>query len=85
MIAKVIYCLCSVTSLFCFVALLRGYRRYRTRILLVTSAGFLAFALANGILVVDLIFLPDLSLLLLRNVVTLLGILLLIWGSISST
>jgi hypothetical protein len=83
MIAKAIYILCAVTSLFCFVVLFRGYRRVRTRMLAWSSASFLAFAVSNLLLVVDLILLPDVDLLLLRNLVTLIGVLLLLCGLIS--
>jgi len=84
MIAKAIYVLCAITSLFCFVLLLRGYVRMRTRVLAWSSAGFLAFAIANILLVVDLIFLPQIDLLLVRNVATLAGVVLLLCGLISS-
>ncbi len=82
MIAKSIYVLCAMTSLLCFVLLFRGYLRWRTRILLSSSAAFLAFGIANILLVIDLIVLPDVDLLLLRNIATLAGVALLLWGLI---
>lgn len=85
MIAKVIYVLCALTSLFCFAMLFRGYLRHRTGILLSSSVAFLAFAAANVLLVVDLLLLPDVDLLILRNAVTLLGVVLLVWGLIANT
>ncbi len=85
MIAKSIYILCAITSLFCFVLLIRGYWRMRTRILLWSSAAFLAFTLSNFILVIDLVVLPQVDLLALRNAVTLIGVLLLLFGLIGSS
>lgn len=83
MIAKAIYILCACTSLFCFVLLLRGYLRMRTRILAWSCAGFLAFAVSNVLLVVDLLVLPAFDLLLFRNAATLAGVVLLLCGLIS--
>jgi len=84
MIAKAIYILCAVTSLFCFVLLFRGYLRMRTRILAWSSAAFLALAVSNVLLVLDLLILPHVDLLIIRNVVTFAGVLLLLCGLISS-
>lgn len=77
MIAHGIYTLCGLASLFCFGVLLRGYMRHRTRILLSSSAAFLAFAIANVLLVIDLVFLPKVDLSVLRNGLTLAGVVLL--------
>lgn len=85
MIAKSIYALCAVTSLFCFVLLLRGYWRMRTRILLWSSAAFFALTLSNFLLVVDLVFLPEIDLSFLRNAVTLIGVVLLLFGLIGTS
>lgn len=85
MIAKAIYILCAITSLFCFVLLLRGYLRMKTRILLWSSAAFLALTLSNLLLVADLVFLPEIDLLVVRNTCTLLGVLLLLCGLITSS
>lgn len=83
MIAESIYILCAITSLFCFVLLLRGYLRVRTRILFFGAVSFLLFTIANAVLVADLIFLPQFNLLPMRNLLTLLAVVLLAWGLIS--
>jgi uncharacterized membrane protein required for colicin V production len=80
MTAEAIYLLCAATSCFCFVLLLRGYLRNRTSLLLWSSAAFLAFTLANVLLVIDLILLPDVDLTLYRNGITLIGLVLLLCG-----
>ncbi len=82
MAAEVIYLLCAATSLFCFLLLFRGYWRTRTRLLLWSSTGFLAFTIANVLLVADLMFFPSVDLLLWRNLATLIGLILLLAGLI---
>lgn len=82
---KAIYVLCAITSLFCFLLLFRGYLRSRTQVLLLSSASFFVFAFANALLVVDIVLLPNVDLLLLRNSVTLIGVALLLWGLITNS
>ena len=82
MTAEAIYVLCAATGLFCFGLLLRGFMRTGNRLLLWSSAGFLAFTIANVLLVLDLVFFKNLDLLLYRNVATLLGLVLLLCGLI---
>lgn len=82
MTAEAIYVLCAATCLFCFGLLLRGFMRTGNRLLLWSSAGFLAFTIANVLLVLDLVFFKNLDLLLYRNVATLLGLVLLLCGLI---
>ncbi len=83
MIAKCIYVLCAVTSLFCFGLLLRGYLRMRTRILFLGTVAFLLFTAANTLLIADFVWLPNVNLLPLRNVATLFAVVLLLWGLMS--
>ena len=47
MIANTVYILCTLMSIACAVLLLRGYRRSRTRVLLIASLAFGAFAINN--------------------------------------
>ena len=82
MTVETIYVLCAVTSLFCFGLLFRGYLRMRTPILLWSSAAFLLLTISNFLLVLDLMILPNVNLLLFRNLVTLIGVVLLICGLI---
>jgi Family of unknown function (DUF5985) len=83
--AEVVYFLCGVTSFCCAFMLLRGYRRTRSRLLFWSCACFLCFALTNILLFVDLVLVPDVDLLLLRNSITLLGLLMLLYGMIWDT
>jgi hypothetical protein len=80
--AEIVYVLCALTSIACTVLLFRGYRRTRAALLFWSSAGFLAFALANILLFVDLVVFPQYNLLLCRQIVTLAGVILLLYGLI---
>lgn len=57
--AESIYILCCVLSLACAVMLFRGYRRQPSVLLLWSGVCFGLLAMNNGILVVDLVVLPD--------------------------
>jgi len=57
-----VYVLCFVTSLACLVLLLRAYFRTRNRMLLWSSVSFVFLALNNLLLVLDLVFLPNVDL-----------------------
>lgn len=56
--APAVYVLCAVTSILCAALLLRAWARGRTRLLLWTSLCFVALALNNLLLVVDMVLLP---------------------------
>jgi hydrogenase/urease accessory protein HupE len=79
---QAIYLLCALTSIVCAGFLLRGYRRSRTRLLLWSAAGFVCFALANTVLFVDLVMIPQMDLSVWRNSLTLIGLVLLLRGLI---
>jgi hydrogenase/urease accessory protein HupE len=64
--AEAVYLLCSLTSLWCAIALLRAYVRRRTRVLLWSSLCFIGLAMNNAILFVDLVVLPSVDLSLVR-------------------
>lgn len=80
--AGLIYILCAVTSLACAILLLRTYARSRVRFLLWSGLCFVGFALNNALLFVDLRLLPSVDLFIVRNVPTLIGISLLLYGLI---
>ena len=82
MIAHIVYVLCALTSLACMVLLLRHYFRTRLALLFWSGLGFLLFALANIILVVDLVIIPDRDFSVWRNLMTLSGVVLLLYGLI---
>ena len=81
-VADVVYILCAVTSLVCAILLGRGYRRSRTRLLLWSCLCFTGLFLNNVLLIVDTSILPDVDLLVLRQVPALLGVALLLYGLI---
>ncbi len=63
--AQAVYVMCAVTSFLCAALLLRSWARSRTRLLLWTSLCFVALAINNILLVIDMVLLPtsiDLSL-----------------------
>jgi hypothetical protein len=82
MIGSVVYFLCALTCWLCAGLLLRAYARQQARLLFWSGAGFCAFGVANSMLFVDLVLVPSIDLSLARNLVTLVGILLLLWGLI---
>jgi hypothetical protein len=83
MIASAVYLLCMLTSLFCAALLIRTYHRTKTRLLFWSSGFFVVLAIVNILLFVDLVVIPqgaDLSLI--RTIITLVGVLMLIYGLI---
>jgi hypothetical protein len=80
-----VYLLCAITALACSALLLRGWWRRRVRLLMWCSLFFLALALENGILFVDLILAPDIDLAVMRNSVALVGVMALLVGLVWDT
>lgn len=78
--ATAVYVLCALTSFACAVLLLRGYAHRRARLLLWSGLGFVGFAAGNAMLVADLLIFPERDLLVWRNLPTLAGVLVLIYG-----
>jgi hypothetical protein len=80
-----VYALCALTSLMCFVLLMRQYRRTRSGLLLSSAFGFLCFTIANVLLFVDLIvFAEKVDLRIWRNSVNLVGVIILLLGVLSA-
>ena len=77
-----VYILCAMTALACAVLLLRGYRHSGTQLLLWCGIFFLAMALENVILFIDLIMVPHIDLSSYRRAVPLIGVILLLYGLI---
>lgn len=80
--AEIVYALSGITSLACAVLLLRSYARNQTRLLLWSSLCFFGLALNNFLLFIDLVIVPELDLLIWRNMAALLGLALLLYGLI---
>jgi hypothetical protein len=62
--------------------LLRAFKRTRIALLFWSGIAFLAFAATNVLLFVDLVLVPQFDLLLARTVITLVGVVLLLYGLI---
>jgi hypothetical protein len=80
--AAFVYILCALTSVLCAALLLRASHRSPSRLLFWSGYSFICLAAANILLFVDLVMVPNHDLLILRNVITLLGIVMLLYGLI---
>jgi hypothetical protein len=81
--AEAVYILCALTSVACAVLLLRGYRRSGMRLLLWSGLCFVALAISNVVLFVDLVIIPkDIDLSLIRSSLGLVGVATLLYGLI---
>lgn len=78
----VAYILCALVSLLCAVLLLRGFFRGRHRLLLWAGLCFSGMTLANALVFLDLVLLPERDLYPLRLAVTAASVLLLLLGLI---
>ncbi len=85
--APIVYLLCGLMSVLCFLLLLRGYWQTRTLLLLRSSICFACFAVNNVLLYVDVVLTAgvDLSLMgvslpLWRTAISLGGVLVLLYG-----
>lgn len=78
----IIYLLCAITSLGAAVLLWRGYRRSRQHLLYWSALCFAILAVANGLLILDLVLLPDVYLLPWRSGVSQIALLVLLYGLI---
>jgi hypothetical protein len=83
MTAILVYLLCAVTCGACTLLLLRGYWVRRSRLLYWCALAFCAFGVGNILLCVDLLLVPQMDLMFVRNLVTLLGVVLMLRGLIS--
>lgn len=78
----IIYLLCALTCLGSAVLLWRGYRRSQQRLLYWSALCFAIMAVSNGLLILDLVLLPQINFLPYRSVVTQIALLVLIYGLI---
>jgi hypothetical protein len=77
-----VYSLCFATSALCAYLLGRGFLKSRSRLLLWSSACFALLALANGIVILDIVIFPEIDFRPVRLWMTLLGICVLLIGFI---
>jgi hypothetical protein len=86
MLQPAVYLLCFATSLVCLILLVRSYLRTRTRLLLWSSLCFVFLALNNLLLFVDVVVFPvEVDLLPYRQLTSLIGISVLLYGFIWET
>ncbi len=82
----ILYALCGLTSLGCTVLLYNRYRKSKVQLLFWSSAGFMLITLTNILLFIDRIVLPtSVDLLFVRTVVTLAGVMVMIYGLVSES
>ena len=81
-IVTIVYFLCFAASAGCAWLLVRSYFRTRTALLLWTAACFVLLGLNNFLVVIDLVFLPDLDLRFARLAVTVAALATLLYGFI---
>jgi hypothetical protein len=80
--AAVIYSLCALTSILCWLLLWRSWRQSRARLLFWSALCFAALSVNNVLLVVDNLVLRNIDLGLPRLVAALVAVLLLLYGLI---
>ena len=78
--AAIVYLLCFATSTACAWLLLTGWRRTRARLLLWSALCFVFLAANNLLVVLDLIFLPNVDLRLERLLLALIALVVLLFG-----
>lgn len=83
--AGIVYVLCALASTSCAFLLTKGYLKNKTKLLLWSSLCFLGFAINNILLVIDLIFIDNADLSLLRIIPSVFGIIILLYGLIWET
>jgi len=84
MIPGIVYTLCAVTALLCAVLLLRAYLRVRSKVLLWSALCFVGLMLSNAVLVLDKLVYTEIDLHPVRLYVTLISLLLLLFGLLYS-
>jgi hypothetical protein len=78
-----VYILCAVTSIGCTALLIGRYRRSRVKLLFWSALAFFFFTITNILLFVDLAILPKtVDLMILRNLSTLAGVIVLLYALI---
>ena len=72
--AEAVYALCAATSALCAVLLVRAYRRNRIRLLFWSAFCFVALAVNNVMVFIDLIVVPQTDLSVVRSLAALVGL-----------
>jgi len=86
MTAALIYSLCAATSLVCAMLLFGAYRRTRYRLLLWSALCFAGLTVSNAVLIIDKVLTPpSVDLTLWRYGITLISLLVFLYGLIWDT
>jgi hypothetical protein len=80
MLARIIYLSCGITSMLCFVLLMRSYLRSRGSLLFYTSIFFAFMTVSNVLLFIDSLVKPPLAMI--RTVTSLIAVCILLYGLI---
>ena len=80
--AGIVYALCAVTALWCFLLLVRSYQKNRAKLLFWSALCFAMLTIDNLLLYVDLVVVPHIDLALWRGFSALLGVGFLLFGLI---
>jgi hypothetical protein len=82
MIATTVYVLCAATAMGCAILLSRAYVRSGFKLLFWSAVSFIGLSISNILLVIDLVFVPQIDLVLYRNVCTLVSLIVLVYSLI---
>lgn len=82
---KIVYAMCAITCATCTFLLLRGYMRSKMNLLLWSTLCFTCLTLTNIFVYIDLILIEEINFLTVRNILTFLGLSILIYGMIEET
>jgi hypothetical protein len=80
MVATIVYAMCALTCLLCAVLLFRGYASSRSKLLFWSGLCFTGLLLSNIVLVLDKLVYTEIDLLPMRLWITLIALLLLLYG-----
>lgn len=83
--AAAVYLLCSLSCLTCAVLLLRTYRAGASRFVLWSVLCFIGLTAGNALLFIDQVLVPEVDLLLYRQLVTFASVSALMWGFVWDT
>lgn len=79
---ELVYILCALSSSLCTILLYRHYARTRLKLLFWSATAFLCFTLTNIVLFIDLVLVPTIDFTLWRSILTLVGVVVLLYGLI---
>lgn len=80
--AEIVYILCTLSCLVCTLLLFRGFLASKLELLFWSAICFAILAVANFLLIIDLILFPSLDLSTVRSAVSLCAVTVLIYGFI---